>query len=97
MAEQTQVQQVMTKEPKKVEQGERLDEFSHKKKEELAQVAKAEESEPKPSQANSIGAVIAVGLLGYYTYQRSNLKGDNNAAKVNTVETQKRPDKFEME
>ena len=55
MSEQTQVNaadvevpfQVMTKDLKKVKQGKRLVEFNCKKKEELAQKAKAKESKPK--------------------------------------------------
>ena len=63
----------MTKNPKKVEQGKRLVEWNLKNKGKLAQVAKAQESEPKLSQAYGIGAVIAVGvlgLLGYYIYPK---------------------------
>ena len=106
MSEQTQVNttnvevpvRVMMKNPKKVQQGKRLAEFSHRKKEELAQKSKAQESEPNLSQAYGVGAVIAVGVLGflgYYIYKR-----DNNAtAKVTPVEVQpqKQENKFEME
>ena len=43
MAEQTQIQQVTTKDPKKkkVEQGKKLAEHNRRKREELAQLAKA--------------------------------------------------------
>ena len=67
---------VMTKDTKKVAQGKRLAGRNHRKKEELAQKSKAQESKPKPSQAYGIEAVIAVealGLLGYYIYQSSSL------------------------
>ena len=48
MAEQTQVQQVTTKDPKKVKQGKRLTEYNCRKREELAQLkAKKGESETK--------------------------------------------------
>ena len=95
---------VTMKGPMKVEQGKRLAEYNHRKKEELAQVTKAQEREPKLSQAYGIGAVIAVGVLGllfYYIYQSSS-PGDNNATKVNLVQTvevqiQKRANNFEIE
>ena len=46
MAEQTQSQQVTTKDPKKVEVGKRLAEYNHRMREGSAQMAKAH-SEPK--------------------------------------------------
>ena len=49
MAEQTQVQQVSTKDPKKVEQGKRLSESNHRKREERERLAKAQ-SESKLGQ-----------------------------------------------
>ena len=57
--------QITTKDPKKVEAGKRLAEFNHRKREELAQVAKAWDSKPKLtlSQAYGVGDVIAVGML----------------------------------
>ena len=75
---------VMKKDTKKVAQGERLAESNSRKKEELTQKSKAQESEPKLSQVYGVGAVIAVealGLLGYYIYQSSSLKEDNNTTK----------------
>ena len=91
--------QVMMKDPKKVAAGKRLTEFNCKRKEELDQKSKDQESEPNLSQAYDIGAVIAVGVLGlcgYYIYQRGS-PGDNNAkvTLVRSVET--RENKFEME
>ena len=59
-------QQVTTKNPKKVEAGKRLAEYNRKKRE--AQKSKAEPI----SQYYSIGAVLAVGVigdLGYYLYR----------------------------
>ena len=50
--------QVMMKDLKKAEVGKSVDEFNHKKKEELAQAAKAKES--GPNLIYGIGAVIAV-------------------------------------
>ena len=65
-------QQVMTKDPKKVEAGKGLAEYNCRKREEL----KAQKSEVKPmldsSTCYGIGAVLAVGViggLGYYAYQ----------------------------
>ena len=85
--------QVMTKDPKKVEVGRRLAEYNHRKREEL----KVQKSEVKPmldwSMCYGIGAVLAVGViggLGYYLYQ----------AKANNVVPHQQPPKaikFEME
>ena len=65
-------QQVTTKEPKNVEAGKRLAEYNHRKREEL----KAQKRQVEPildsRQYYSIGAVLAVdviGGLGYYLYQ----------------------------
>ena len=49
-------------------------EFNHRNKENLAQAAKAQEGEPKLNQAYSIGAVIAVGVLGLLSHYVSQLK-----------------------
>ena len=97
--------QVMTKDSKKVAVGKRLAEYNHRKKEELAQESKAQESEPKLtlSQAYGIGAVMAVGVLdflGYHIYQSK--KGDNNATKVKSCSIRrssgpKTCNKFEVE
>ena len=95
MAEQIQVQQVTTKDPKKVEVGKRLADYNRKKREEL----KAQKSKVEPkltsSACYSIGAVLAVGViggLGYYLYQAK--KGE-----VSAVPPQPHPkaNKFEME
>ena len=72
MAEETQLQQVMTKDLKKVEVGKRLAEYNQRKREELANDQKIE-SEPKltSSQYYGTGAIMAVGVLGvlgYYIY-----------------------------
>ena len=83
MAEENQVmkepQRVTTKNPKKVEGGKRLAAHNHRKKEELK--AKREEQVQKSelNQYYSIGAVIAVGViggLGYYNYRTK--KGEVN-------------------
>ena len=76
MAEQTQLQQVTTKDSKKVEANKRLAGYNCRKREELA---KAQKSEPKltPNQYYGAGAIVAIGtsgILGYYIYQSK--KGD---------------------
>ena len=71
-----QVQRITTKNPKKVEAGKRLAMHNYRKREELkAQVESGAKSEL--NQNYSIGAVIAVGViggLGYYIYRTR--KGD---------------------
>ena len=69
MTEQPQIQVTM-KDPKKVEAVKRLAEHNHRKREEHAQLVKAQ------SESNIIyygaGAVVAIGVLGtigYYVYQ----------------------------
>ena len=65
-------QQVTTKNPKKVEAGKRLAGYNCRKKEELkAQKSEVQVQKSEVSQYYSIGAVIAVcviGGLGYYLY-----------------------------
>ena len=60
MAEQTQFQQVKTKDPKKVEVGNRLAKYNHRKREENAQLAKAQ-SEPKITYYGA-WAVVGIGV-----------------------------------
>ena len=96
----TEENQVMTKDPKKVEASKKLAEYNRRKRE----VLKAQKSESKRvepmltlSQCYGIGAVLTVGViggLGYYLYQ----------AKVNNVVPPQQPshprpqtNKFEME
>ena len=77
MGEQIQIQQVMMKDPKKVEKGKRLAEWNHRKREELAQLkSKSKQVEPKPTYygAGAIVAIGALGILGYYIYQVLTLK-----------------------
>ena len=66
--EATQVQQVTTKNPKKVEAGKRLAESNHKKrevkkKEEQSKLEKSENWRPV-NQYYGIGAVLALGVIG---------------------------------
>ena len=70
MSEQTQLQQVTTKDQKKVEAGKRLVQWNHRKREEHAQLAEAQ-SNPKLTYYGA-GAVVVIGMLGvlgYYVYQ----------------------------
>ena len=73
--------------------GKRLAEWNCRKREELAQAAKIQESKPKltSSQAYGVGAVTAVGVLGlygYYVYQSG--KGDTitKVTLIRSVEVQ---------
>ena len=61
MAEQTQLQQVMTKDPQKVEVGKRLAEYNHRKREELA---KAQKSRPKLTSSQYYGTEGHYGCCG---------------------------------
>ena len=87
--------QVMTKEPKKVEEGKRLAEYNRRKREEL----KAQKSEVlTSSQYYGIGAVLAVGViggLGHYLYQAK--KGEVNAVVPPPPQQPAKANKFEME
>ena len=73
MAEENQIRQVTTKDPKKVEVGKRLAEYNHRMKEDLKAWKREElKSEVLTSNQYSIEAVLAVvviGGLGYYLYQ----------------------------
>ena len=91
-------QQVTTKDPKKIEEGKRLAEYNHKKREEWAKGQKIE-NEPKLtlSQYYGVGAVIAIGalgILGYCIYQSK--KGDTQP-KEGDVTSEPQANKFEME
>ena len=88
------VQRVTTKDPKKVDVGNRLAKYNRKKREE-------QKSEVlTSSQFYSVGAVIAVGViggLGYYIYQGK--RGEVNLGNNDVVPPQQPPkaNKFEME
>ena len=66
MAEQTHVQQVTTKDLKKVEVGKTLAECNRRKRQKLAQLAKAQ-SKHKLTYYGAGGA-IAIGVLGVLGY-----------------------------
>ena len=67
------MQQVTTKNPKKVEVGKRLAANNHRKREELKAKKREEQVQAQKSEVNQyygIGAVIAVGVIGgYYIYR----------------------------
>ena len=90
--------QVTTKDPKKAEVGRRLAEYNHRKREEL-KVQKSKQVEPMlgSSTCYSIGAVLAVGVigsLGYYVYQAK--KGEVNSV-PHQPQQHPKANKFEME
>ena len=69
MAEQTQLQQIMTKDWKKVPAGRKLTECNRKKREELAKTQKNEsESKLTLGQYYSSGAVMTVGAFFFITF-----------------------------
>ena len=59
--QQTQVQPVMTKGPKKVEVGKRLAEYNHRKREELAKAQKL-------TSGHYYGVIVAIVELGILSY-----------------------------
>ena len=86
----TQKNQVITKDPKKVEAGRRLAEYNRRKRE----VQKSQVLDS--SQYYSVGAVLAAGViggLGYYLYQAK--KGEVNI--VLPRKSRPKASKFEME
>ena len=88
------VEQVTTKDPKKVEMGKRLAEYNRRKREEL----KAQKSESEVLTSNQYGieallAVVVVGGLGYYFYQAK--KGGGNV--VPPQQPRPKANKFEMD
>ena len=92
--EAAQVQQVTTKNPKKVEAGKRLAE-SNRKKREAKKQAKLEAS--RVNQYYGIGAVIALGViggLGYYIYLTKKVEQQNNPKPH--PQAQPQTNKFEM-
>ena len=93
--EATQVQQVTTKNPKKVESGKRLAESNHKKRE-VKKQAKLEAS--GVNQYYGIGAVIALGViggLGYYIYRTK--KVEQLEQNKPQPQAQRQTNKFEMD
>ena len=65
-----QVQQVTMKDPKKVEVGKRLAEHNLRKREECAQLVKAQsESKITYYGAGAVAAIEVLGVIDYYIYQ----------------------------
>ena len=81
--------QVMTKDPKKVEAGKRLAEYNHRKREtQNSEELKLQKSEVlTSSMCYSMLAVVVIGGLGYYVYQAK--KGEANT--VNNIVPSQQP------
>ena len=97
--EATQVQQVTTKNPEKVEDGKRLAESNCKKREAKKQT-KLQAS--GVNQYYGTGAVLALGViggLGYYIYQTKKVEQQNNPKPHPQMQPQMQPqtNKFEMD
>ena len=93
--EAAQVQQVTTKNPKKVEAGKRLAE-SNRKKREAKKQAKLEAS--RVNQYYGIGAVLAQGVIGgigYYIYRTKKVEQPQQSK--SHPQTQPQTNKFEMD
>ena len=66
MTKQTHIQQVTTKDPKKVEAGKRLAEWNRRKREENA---KAQSESNITYGARAVVAIGVLGVIDYYVYQ----------------------------
>ena len=92
---------VTTKNPKKVEVGNRLAEHNHKKREEQKkEQAKLEKTASGVNQYQGIGAVIALGViggLGYYIYRSKKGEVPNNNPQQPRPQAQPQTNKFEMD
>ena len=111
LAEENQVtkkelQRVTTKNPKKVEQGKRLAENNHKKREAKKREEQTKLEKSEVNQYHGIGAVIALGViggLGYYIYrtkkveQPSNPQQNNPKPHPQVIAAQPQTNKFEMD
>ena len=102
MPERTQLQQVTTKDPKKVEAAKRLAEWNRRKREEHAQLTKVQ-SEPKLTYYGD-WAIVAIGtlcVLGYciYQYEKTPKETPVNQTNETTVRQPKETpaDRFEVD
>ena len=98
--EATQVQQVTTKDPKKVEAGKRLAEINCKKREAKKREEQAQLEKTRMNQYYGIGAVIALGViggLGYYIYRSRKGEVPNNPPQQPCPQVQLQANKFEMD
>ena len=95
-----QVQQVTTKNPKKVEVGKRLAEHNHKKRETKEREEQEKLEKIGVNQNYGIGAVIALGVIGgagYYIYQTKKGEVPNNPPQQPRPQARLQTDKFEMD
>ena len=98
--EATQVQQVTTKNPKKVEAGKRLAESNHKKREAKKREERVKLEASGVNQYYGIGAVLALGVisgLGYYIYQTKKAEQPQLNNPKPHPQTQPQTNKFEMD
>ena len=97
------MQQVTTKNPNKVEQGKRLAENNHKKREAKKREEQAKLEKSGENQYYGIGAVIALGViggLGYYIYRTKKVEQPSNPQQNNPkpyLQTQPQTNRFEMD
>ena len=80
------LQRVTTKNPKKVEAGNRLAESNHKKREVKKREEQAKLEDSGVNQYYGIGAVIALGViggLGYYIYRTKKVDQPSSNPKQN--------------
>ena len=100
------MQQVTTKNPKKVEVGKRLAESNHKKREAKKREEQAKLEKSRVNQYYGIGAVIAlrvIGGLGYYIYQtrrgkiQPQTQPNNPKPHPQVIAAQPQTNKFEMD
>ena len=73
--EQTQIQQIMMKDPKNIEAGKRLAEWNCRKREENVHLAKAQrESNITYYGAGAVAAIGVLGVIDYYIYKSKTRK-----------------------
>ena len=74
MAEQTHIQQVTAKDPKKVKQGKKLAEWRRQSREKLKAQKRESETKLTSGQYYGAGVIVATGVLGSLVYQYKALK-----------------------
>ena len=92
------LQQVTTKNPKKVEAGKRLAESNHEKREAKKREEQSKLEASGVNQYYGIGAVLALGViggLGYYIYRSK--KGEQPEQNKPHSQAQPQTNKFEMD
>ena len=96
--EAAQVQQVTTKNPKKVEAGKRLAERNRKKREAKKREEQSKLEKSGVNEYYGIGAVLALGVIGglrYYIYRSK--KGEQPEQNRPLPQAQPQTNKFEMD